>query len=452
MLKLMWLLIMTFFAFAMSIDFLFNLFHINAFEVSVLSILLTVLAVVGMVGLPKTVPGLSIALCAYYILTQFGISWFVTAVPIASLEGSSYYLAGWLYSPNYVRAVELAIVGLLSYAIFVVIGSGSKSVRLKLINYPLNYRSGTIMYRFSIIVLIVALTILIMCLFAGLFSLTGDYIKFRKFSESYEFLWSIIVLLISIGAIFGFSSENRRGKRLFYLLFSIISLIVLATGNKGEIMYPLLAMFGIGINKTGKIDKKYVLGGLIVLLVIIPSITALRYDGVLSNVSQVIFSFGAAFVEMGAQLRLTVFVLDTVGSSKHEFLHGYSYYNPFLTMSDSFIPFISKTPTPDTYASFDKFYKFGFSQVAESFANFGLMGVIIFHSFLGYVTSKWDQQKTDFVKLGLFGVWLSILINMTRNRFSFVPGQFLLVYLVWIFLVFLQLRRNKKKIERFRYS
>ena len=429
----------------MSIDVSIGFLDFSGKGISRFSFLVAIFALFGLVVLPRAVPGISFSLATYYIATQFGVSWFVMALPMGSMEGSSYLINGWLKSVNYVRAVELGIIGLASYSMFVIIGLSVRRRYFRIIKYPKSDSARRIMYVFGLSSLLLSLLILTFCISTGMFSLSGDYLKFRRFSESHETLWSIVVLLISVGSIFGFTGGFKMKMLPYYGLFGLTALIVLGTGNKGEILYPALAISGIAIKLIGKIPTRLILLGIFIVLVLIPSITILRYDGIFKNSSELVFSFADAFIEMGAQLRLSVFVLDIVGVYPYDYLYGYSYINPIFTIADSFLPFIPKLEIPQTYSYFDDFYKFGFSQVAESYANFGVFGVVIFYALLGMITSKWDSIRKDFIKLGLYGVWLSILINMTRNRFSFVLGQSVLVYVVWLVLVFMILVKEHRR-------
>ena len=407
--------------------------------------MVSILSIVGVIKIPKRIPGFSLVLMMYLIFTQFGICMFVYAIPISIVEGSGYYNSEWINGINFIKAVELGIIALIVYALAVVWKQNSELGRRKSLSY-VNWKvfeSSDGLYYSGLLLLIMSLFSLICCIATGLFKLSGNYFDFRNFIDANETFWSLIVMFTNIGIVFCFASGNRKNKNIFYIIFGFIALIILGTGNKGEILYPLLAVFGININKNGKIDKKIIITGLIILLVIIPSITLLRYDGVLKSNSTLFLSLAGAFIEMGAQLRLSVFILDGIGTGSMGFIGGYSYISPFINIIDNIIPFISGLSMPQTYASWENFYKYGFSQVAESYANFGIYGVIIFHLLLGRLVSFFDLTN-DPRKLCLYGAWVTLFIIMTRNRFSSVPGQMLLVYLIWKVAVLLaSLRVNK---------
>ena len=430
--NLVWGFVMIIVLIIVIIDFYFGVFVISAYSISWLSILISILSVVGVIKIPKRIPGFSLVLMMYFIFTQFGICLFVYAIPISVLEGTGYYESEWINDINFIKAVELGITALIVYALAVVWKQNSELGRRKLLS-DVNWKalgSSDGLYYSGLTILIMSLLSLIYCIAAGLFKFPGNYINFRNFIDANVFFWGLIVMFTNIGIVFCFASGNRKNKNIFYIIFGFIALIILGTGNKGEILYPLLAVFGIYINKNAKIDKKIIITGLIILFVIIPTITIFRYDGLLKSNSSLFISLAGAFIEMGAQLRLSVFVINDVGFGSMGFLSGYSYITPFINIIDNIFPFISKLSIPQTYASWENFYKYGFSQVAESYANFGIYGVIIFHLLLGRLVSFFDLTN-DLKKLCLYGAWVTIFIIMTRNRFSFVPGQMLLVYIIW---------------------
>jgi len=215
-------------------------------------------------------------------------------------------------------------------------------------------------------------------------------------------------------------------------LYFVISVILLVTGNKGEVLYTLLAAFGVFCYKKNRLQIKIIVIGLCIVFIMIPTITTLRNTGVINSLGKISVSISDPLVEMGYQIRLSVFMIDGISNGSRSLLYGFSYYNPIVNIINRFIPMIPRISPPSQYDFFTTYDTMGFSQVAESYANYGVMGVVLFHIVIGVILAKFDNTNKNDPIMALNMCVLIVFIIMIRNAFNFVLGQILIAYILWM--------------------
>ena len=127
------------------------------------------------------------------------------------------------------------------------------------------------------------------------------------------------------------------------------------------------------------------------------------------------------------QIRTSVYVLDDLQNGVYTFLYGKSYYQPIINM---ITPFLDHTTATDHIRLMYKGY--GFNQVIEGYLNFGILGVIGYFGIVGYLLAKWENIIVNKMRLAYIGTITCILINATRNYFAFVPGQIVIVSIIYL--------------------
>ncbi|HDT8161346.1 TPA: hypothetical protein RD676_002698, partial [Enterococcus faecalis] len=150
-----------------------------------------------------------------------------------------------------------------------------------------------------------------------------------------------------------------------WFIWLIIAVFLAVNGNKGEFMYSLLAVIGMKGIEGKKISFKLFLIIGIILFILIPSITFLRDIGIAGNLGSAKLKFMDSFLEMGMQIRTSVYTLEDLAANRISTLHGASYYRPIL----NFIPFL-KGPVA-TLELKNTYLGYGYNQVIESYWNFG---------------------------------------------------------------------------------
>lgn len=396
--------------------------------------------------------GQSLALLIYLILTQFGTCIVVYAIPVAQIVSRGYYNTDWIYSSNYPLAVQLGIIATIFYTFSVVWFGRRQDKKFNVDiqfqkNLKTQVKSNSLIVYIGIFLICLVLLYTIIMAAIGEINLFGSYGQFLTFSQKNYATWGMMLILYATGFIFVVASGNKKQIKVAIILFSLMAFILLVTGNKGEVFYAVLAALGVYLTRQQKINTKLIVFIAVAFFIIIPSVSSLRVEGVLYSLKSIGVSLPDPFIEIGGQIRLSVFVLDELQAQSREYLYGFSYYNPIVNIINRIIPLVPRLELPASFNFDTNFANMGFSQVTESYANFGLLGVMMFFTIQGYIVSKFDSINISNKKRALYGGWLVIFINMTRNVFAFVVGQMLIVYLIWSFSSFFG---EKIKIKRLR--
>lgn len=391
--------------------------------------------------------GLTSVLLLYTILTQFGLGTIYYLLGPQFLANYTDYTLRFLFSDQYVPAVLLGIIAVMSYTLSMCLGSlkatpvserlknnskGHSAAQTKLAVYT-GYTFLTIVFLYFAFLLL-----------SGKISLNMNYSSFRDGIIRNNGMFSYMLVLYATGISYVISTGNRKQIKIGLFIYSFSAIILLLTGNKGEVLYAILACVGVAQYRGLKIKPSLLIFLSTLLFIIIPFITSVRQKGVLNSLGEIGFSFTDSFVEMGFQLRVSVYVLEQFSQGIREFIYGFSYYNPIINIIDRFIPFIPlklNAPISFDFKTSSAFAGQGFSQVAESYANFGLFGTIFCFLIIGFVVSKIESKSLSPLQLAYFTSIVVILINVTRNSFAFVPGQILLMTVLFFFLTSLIKKR-----------
>lgn len=281
-------------------------------------------------------------------------------------------------------------------------------------------------YRTGIILLVCVLMFFVYHILTGgmkLFSTYETYMQSKAYNSS---LYSYILILFYVGTIYIASAGDVMKHKPGWIIWLLVSLIFAINGNKGEFLYAILAVLGMKGVAGKKISKHTVILILVIVLVLIPLITSLRSIGIVENLSKFSFNPFGAFSEMGMQIRTSVYTLESMNAGDIDFLYGKSYYQPIINI---LTPFASHSVA--TAKIREMLPGMGYNQVIESYANFGLFGVLLFFSLMGYILGRKETSIKNKPQLALWGTVTCILINATRNYFAFVPGQILLVAILY---------------------
>lgn len=379
-----------------------------------------------------SVLGMTNVIMLYIIFTQFGLVSVYFLLGEKFLENYSSYTLRFLDSNQLSMAILLGTIAVITYAVAANVNVFKKRIilpfsRKKTDDFSDNKLMVNVGYAFLIIVF------LFYCFYLaiGAFTIGGSYSDFRDNVISTSGVYAYILMLYSMGIIFIIASGNKKQIKIGIVLYCMSAFILLMTGNKGEVFYSVLACIGVAKYRDFKVDKKIILLAFTIVFVIIPFVTANREAGIANAFNDISVNFTDAFTEMGMQIRCSVYVLDEFESGTRNLMFGYSYYAPIVNIVSKIFPFLGLIlVTPSDYNFLTKYEGMGFSQVAESYCNFGLIGVIIFFFIIGSMMAKREKSKMTRYQLAFWGCVTGILINATRNRFAFVLGQTLIIYIV----------------------
>ncbi len=376
--------------------------------------------------------GMTSVIMLYTILTQFGLVAIYYILGETYLQNYTSYTLRFLKSGQLSEAILLGTIAIITYAIAANVELTQQRIvmpfrRNVAENLSDNKGIVNIGYAFLIIVF------LFYCFYLaiGAFKVGGSYSEFRDNVISTSNIYAYILMLYSMGIVFVIAAGDKKQIKIGIILYCLSAFILLMTGNKGEVFYSVLACIGVAKYRDFKVDKKIILLMCAIVFVIIPFVTANRETGISNSINNVSLNFTDAFTEMGMQIRVSVYVLDEMVRGTRNLMFGYSYYAPVINIISKIVPFIGlRLVTPSDYNFLTKYAGMGFSQVAESYCNFGIVGIIIFFFVIGKMMAKKERSKLNRYQLAFWGCITSILINAARNRFAFVLGQALIIYIV----------------------
>lgn len=259
------------------------------------------------------------------------------------------------------------------------------------------------------------------------------------------------IFLLGLGGIFSIAGASKKYWWSFAIPFSLISIILLITGNRGEVFYPSLVFLILLYRRGIRVPKFIIALGIFIIIIIVPIIAQVRQVGI-GRAGELSYSLEPAtgLIELGSALRPVTVIVDWTTHGE-ELLLGSSYWLPFERMLGIFFPSAWERTSPLTDPRFVAYYTYfrtgspmGFSSIAEAYYNFGYFGSILIFVILGYIIGFLYKQSSSTIGLAILGVVLFPLVNNVRNAFIFVPGQ--IIYgAILIILTYFYYNRIKKR-------
>lgn len=389
--------------------------------------------------------GLSSVHLIYTIFSAFALGW------VYFLLGSQFvnvneYTMRFIEYEEYPYAVVLSIIAIMTYVIAVKAGGSSANEHD---NRAWGYKTGkeTFFYWAGCVMVSLMPLYLVYMMVVGKVDLLKNYGSFiAAVSDSSLYPW--IILLYGAGICYIISNMEKGRWKIGIVLYVFGALILFLTGNKGEVLYALLVCFGIYQYKNRKFSWKWMLLIGLILFVIIPFVSSTRTESVLSGISDIGISFTDSFVEIGMQIRCTVYVLEEFNDGLRDFIWGFSYYNPIVNIVDNLILVKDISLQAPASFNFKEVYSHkGFNQIAEGYANFGVYGAMLYYGITGYLFSRIEAKRLSNQKLAYFGSVMVVFINVTRNKFAFVFGQILVLSVIYFAIDFICANFGKKYME-----
>lgn len=388
--------------------------------------------------------GMTSVIMLYTILTQFGLVAIYYFFGETYLQNYTSYTLRFLESEQLSEAILLGTIAIITYAIAANVELTQKRIAMPVSrNVAKNLSDNKVIVNVGYVFLIIVFLFYCFYLAIGAFTVGGSYSEFRDNVISTSDIYAYILMLYSMGIVFVIAAGDKKQIKIGIILYCLSAFILLMTGNKGEVFYSVLACIGVAKYRDFNVKKKIILLMCAIVFLIIPFVTANREIGISNSINNVSLNFTDAFTEMGMQIRVSVYVLEEMVSGTRELIFGYSYYEPVINIINKIIPFIGlRLVTPSDFNFLTKYAGMGFSQVAESYCNFGIVGIIIFFFVIGKIMAKKEKSKLNRYQLSFWGCITSILINATRNRFAFVLGQALIIYIVITVIEFYDRQRG----------
>lgn len=223
------------------------------------------------------------------------------------------------------------------------------------------------------------------------------------------------------GAILVASGGSPRLVRLGAVAAIPPSLILVATGNRNDVLYPLLLAVSLYfLRRRGKPWIPLGLTALAVLLVS-PMISGSRATGVRLTESGSPWALVAASLEeLGAQVRPVTIMLNWLHQGE-PLAYGGTYAFPLGALATRWAdPSVTSEFLESRYSLETRLSGLGFSMPGELFFNFSFAGVLAGYLFSGVILARLELQADSVDGLVRYGFVALVLLHLQRNSFGFL--------------------------------
>lgn len=249
------------------------------------------------------------------------------------------------------------------------------------------------------------------------------------------------------GCLFAISSCRKKQVPFLLLIFIIPSVILIMTGNRNDVLYPLIISLGVYIYRFRRIPVIPLLLVTIFITVISPVISSTRTQGVELSVNESLKELIASSLnEFGSQLTPISHVFQWIDNGEN-YAYGSTYiYGSLVGIFSPFFSSLSLWFSSSRFNISERLPALGFSMSGEILFNFSIWGVVIIYLILGVYWIKKESQNLDTDQLVRYSFVCFSLLVLVRNSFS----TYITVIIMFLILYFLEklareilIRRNK---------
>ena len=269
--------------------------------------------------------------------------------------------------------------------------------------------------------------LLLFFVITGRIPLTG-YAEVRDWFSTQPMLSYLLRLTwVAIPTYFFFANSKNEYTK-FSIPLLIMFLILMITGNRNEILYPLAVAVGVYVWKRNcfenkrKLPKFVMIGALIIIFIFNPLISSTRQTGF--NITDITnFSFGVSDVllELGQQINPFSIILYALDQGITTFKYGMTLIVP--TVSILSLNLIWGTSIYNTSIVYNPtillnslgHYGRGFSFIAEFYYNFGFFGMIFIMYVIGRYMGKRENAPFSKWKLLFYFQIMPLFMVISRN-------------------------------------
>lgn len=354
----------------------------------------------------------------YDILVLFGgESMFNTISMIRHAYMEYFSLANALYF----LGVSFLILGMLSIH---KINDDSEILRENLL--VTNYERD-LYIKISFTIVLLYSVVLLVSVISGRLPLT-NYADVREWFSTQPILSYLLRLAwVAIPTYFYFA-DSRNEYFKFCFPVGIMFVILMLTGNRNEILYPLAVAIGVFVWKRfhikgkQKLPKFIVIGALFIIFVLNPLISSTRQSG-FNFQTLITGSFGieSALSELGQQLNPFSIILYALDKGITSFKYGMTYIVPSVSILSLNLIFgtsyynSSIDYNPTIILNSLGHYGRGFSYIAEFYLNFGILGIVVCMFLIGRYLGKRENATFSSRKLLFYFQIMTFFMITSRN-------------------------------------
>lgn len=352
--------------------------------------------------------------------------------------------ADWIYSEYTQYAILLSCIGIISFVLVSILLSKSKKTITKDSFLNLDKVGPKEIYYTGIFIIVLSTAYLFANIITGNLVLS-TYGEFRDGMEELSF-YAWMLFGLATGLSFTTASGNRKMIVLAFLIYSVPSIILMLSGNRGEVLFPIAGALSVLFLRGFRVNYKYIIIGALCFFIVLPSIFQLRHvDPSNLNITEnVEIRATDPFVEIGHALRPYIVTIGWIDKGE-EYAYGGTYYLPVQRMIGN-LPLLEKEPLEGNRLFVQqRTPRLGYSVIAEAYFNFGKLGVIFIPMLIAAFFVFLGDRANNYWKLAFTGAFLATMINNVRNSFIFVPGQTTVILALILLAYFIYQYRNKNK-------
>lgn len=355
----------------------------------------------------------------------------------------------WFITWPLAPALTLVIVAIACYQIGLTLACSRSSPAPASPAGPLIH--NTVMYRCGLFTMTVGFAALVVGAWQIGFSrlLEASYFESYQLTKSYDPRLLISSLqIVPIGLYLAAASAPRNRIRLVLTAGLLWGLIIFLAGYRGFALAPLVVLLAIVERRGAGISRRWLLVAGVVLLLIIPAAKIARDKSLNERTLSDLTSSSsplAAVHELGGSVRPLVHTL--VLMETEDLRWGYTYlqaawmivpdlalewrgggYRPIEELPPSH--WVTRIIEPWIYA---RHGGLGFSAVAEPYMNFGMPGVLVYFTLLGFALVRFDLNAgSDPLRIAVWAMVLGPLLWTARNSYTvFLRPAVWGIALVW---------------------
>ncbi|MBA3700056.1 MAG: O-antigen polysaccharide polymerase Wzy [Planctomycetes bacterium] len=254
---------------------------------------------------------------------------------------------------------------------------------------------------------------------------------------------SWVYFFLSLGVAMSVLSGARLATRWSIGVFALWALVALPIGLRGEVMFPTAAALMITSHRLKRVG---ILAALMVGILVL-SLSAMFREVRREGWGGVDWSWqtvnpAAAVQELGQSLRPTFETIRWIEGGD-QFLNGGSYWAPVERGFLRLFPVQARAEGEEdrrlmNVLVMERVGPIGFSPVAESYYNWGVPGVVLVMTFMGWIIAYLAVDPPSFMRQALMASIYVPLLNHIRNSFAPVLAQTLVGVVVIVALLLLE--------------
>lgn len=352
---------------------------------------------------------------------------------------AGYTYRHWFESDGRPLAVALSGLGIGAFVLGArVLGGGSRPRPNRVA--PLEGRGDHGLYLVGVALLAYCAAYMTLAVGTGALPLFESYASYRRamgglFRDNLLLSYGMMLFFLASGLAFVLATGDRRQRTIGLLLFLCPAGLLMLTGNRGEVLYPVAAGLAVYSARGYRPRLKALALFAAVFFVMIPVVRQVRSVGLGSFEARgVSIDVIEPFVSLGYTLRPVVITANWIEGGE-PFALGQTYTLPIQRVVGLLIPGVTRPEfqgNPHYIKGRTEGTGMGYSVIAEAYFNFGVAGVVIILASLGAALARFGDRAPGGRSLAVAGAIMAILVNNIRNAFGFVPGQVFLVSLLFL--------------------